>query len=298
MEALRAFSKLRRLVGKDLLSVADEHQVTVHKPGKNGDWKYNKGWAGHAVERYLGIPLNSGRAPNLGSWELKVIPLRRGPDGRLVPKETMAITMIDEQEVLRQEFRNSHLHTKLNKLVIVARLSEPGPDKQEHSSLVLCCTSFHLSDSCHRDQIKADYDSIRGCIRDGEALKGEMGMYIQPRTKGAKGSASRAFYARKNLVEHMVGSPPIGEEPVFSQHAAEIVPTDLDLPRPADCGPRSDCPLHSGQKNEGKRRGLDQLMHSLPRNQSGAGRHKCVYCAYQLGFRAGLHSRLKGSQLL
>lgn len=93
--------------------------------------------------------------------------------------------MIGQQLNLRQELHDCHLHTKLNKLFIVARLSEPGPDKLEQSLVALCCTSFHLSDSRHRDQIKADYDPIRSKVVAGEALKGEMGMFIQPRTKGS-----------------------------------------------------------------------------------------------------------------
>ncbi len=257
MEAPRAFSKLRQLVGKGLFSVADEHQIKVRKLGENGGWTYSTCWASHAVERYLGIPLNSGRTPSLGSWEPKTMPSMRGCNGTLLPKETMAITMIDKQEIQRQEFLDSHLHTKLDKLFIVARLSETGPDKLDHSSVVLCCTSFHLPDSCHRDQINADYDSIRSKVRAGEALKSEMGMFIQPGTMGSKGSATRAMYARKNLVEHMVGLPPISAKPAFSRHATGVAPIDLDMPSPTDCNPKSDCQLHSGRVKEDASRDLD-----------------------------------------
>ena len=51
--------------------------------------------------------------------------------------------------------------------------------------------------------------------------------------------------------------------------------------------PRStqkDCSLHSGQHSHANRRPLDSTMNALPDNQSGLGRHKCAYCAYQAGY--------------
>lgn len=47
---------------------------------------------------------------------------------------------------------------------------------------------------------------------------------------------------------------------------------------------RKDCPLHAGQHNQARRRPLDSTMNALPDNQSGQGRHKCAYCAYQAGY--------------
>ena len=49
-----------------------------------------------------------------------------------------------------------------------------------------------------------------------------------------------------------------------------------------------DCPQHAGRHSENHRRPLDGVMAGLPANQSGAGRHKCPYCAYEAGFDAGL----------
>ena len=83
----------------------------------------NKGWAGHVIERILGLPLNSAQSPNFGSWELKVIPLRDRA-GTLYVKETMAITMLDPYEVTNKTFRESHLFNKLCKIVICARIFE------------------------------------------------------------------------------------------------------------------------------------------------------------------------------
>lgn len=48
-----------------------------------------------------------------------------------------------------------------------------------------------------------------------------------------------------------------------------------------------DCPRHSGIENEQRREPFDKVMAELPDNQSGKGRHKCPYCAYQQGFNQG-----------
>ena len=90
MQRDEAVAKLRTLEGKDLRPLAEKYGVTVWKGSKK-----NKGWAGHVIERFLGLPLNSAQSPNFGSWELKIVPLKYRPrDKRVVVKETMAITEI------------------------------------------------------------------------------------------------------------------------------------------------------------------------------------------------------------
>ena len=101
MERAEAIARLTKLAGQDLRVVAEQHGVTVWTPHvAPGDpvpagAKLNKGWAGQTIERVLDLPLNSSRAPNFGSWELKIIPLKHLGDGSLAVKETMAITMLD-----------------------------------------------------------------------------------------------------------------------------------------------------------------------------------------------------------
>lgn len=53
-----------------------------------------------------------------------------------------------------------------------------------------------------------------------------------------------------------------------------------------------DCFKHAGQGTVSGRRDLDDMMRELPNNQSGAGRHKCPYCAYQLGYKSGYSKAL------
>jgi DNA mismatch repair protein MutH len=200
LERVDAIEKLSTLVGLDLRSLADVHQVTVWKEGKK-----NKGWAGHTLERYLGLPINSAQSPNFGSWELKQVQLVPKRDGMLRVKETMAITMIDPVNVAAKPFEESHLFAKLQKIVVVARIFESQADDR---SLLHSVAEFDLSDPEIYQQVRADYELVRETIvRDGfSALSGSMGVLVQPRTKGpGHGSISRAFYARKPFVARILG---------------------------------------------------------------------------------------------
>ncbi|MBU1863992.1 MAG: hypothetical protein KKH94_10040 [Candidatus Omnitrophica bacterium] len=199
MERQEAIERISAIIGNDLRPLADEYSVTVFRNGRK-----NKGWAGHVLERYLGLPINSSQSPNFGSWELKTIPLKHLANGRLTVKETMAITMIDAYNVERTDFENSHLLAKLKKAVIVARIWE---NQQETSSVLYGVKAFDLDDRTLYTQIKADYDLVRNTIIDKgfSTLSGKMGVHIQPRTKDpGHGSTSRAFYARKSFLKEAI----------------------------------------------------------------------------------------------
>lgn len=195
MEREAAVISLGLLEGQDLRILADKHGITVWK----GD-KKNKGWAGHVIERHLGLPLNSSQSPNFGSWELKIVPLKSNGSGKIVVKETMAITMIDPVNVLLKPFEESHLLAKLKKAVICARMFE---SIHEHRTLLIKVATFDLGNAEIYKQVREDYELVRKTIKTKgfEALTGKMGVLVQPRTKGAgHGSTSRAFYARTGFV--------------------------------------------------------------------------------------------------
>ena len=197
-----AITKLHLLVGKDLRPLADEHRVTVFKNGRK-----NKGWAGSVLERYLGLAANSRQAPDFGDWDLKLVSLKRSR-GKLVVKETMAITMLTPSHVLATPFEHSHLLDKLQRLVIPAR---EWVDEQETRSPLAQVTTFDLSDGELFRQVQADYEAIRAALRQRgvRGLTGSLGMLVQARTKGAgNGTESRAFYAREKFVTRMLRLDP------------------------------------------------------------------------------------------
>lgn len=196
-----AISKIEQIKGRDLRAMADEFGVTVVKDGKP-----NKGWAGHVIERYLELKINSLQQPDGGDWELKVVPLKRNRAGVLVPKETMAITMINANNVVNTAFEDSHMYHKLRSLIICGRIFE---DKSEPRSLLYSVGGFDLGDKETFETVKRDYILVQEAIKDNgfTSLTGKMGELVQPRTKGAgHGSTSRAFYARPKLVSHILGT--------------------------------------------------------------------------------------------
>jgi DNA mismatch repair protein MutH len=208
MERSEALSKLKKLVGTDLCELAHQLEIPIHiKVQFEGKLvpRISKGWAGHTIERYLGLPLNSAQSPNFGSWELKVVPVRIRPRVGLCVKETMAITMIDPVEVKAKTFEQSHLYSKMRKMIVVARTFM---DRDESSAKVYSVGTFDLEDPKVYAQVKADYNLVRDTLhtKGFAALTGKMGKLVQPRTKGAgHGTTSRAFYARTQFVAHILG---------------------------------------------------------------------------------------------
>lgn len=213
-EALR---RIKLLSGKDLRPLADQFGITVWKNGKK-----NKGWAGHVIERYLGLRQNSLQAPDFGSWELKVVPLRRGGDGTVRVKESMAITMIEPTEVVANRFADSHLYDKLRSLIVVARVFE---NVEDTASILHSAAEFDLDNPAIRKQVEADYEAIREIIRTKgvDALTGDTGEYVQARTKGrGHGSTSRAFYARALFVAHILNLHKLAWMPIVRSEMGNI----------------------------------------------------------------------------
>lgn len=195
-----AIDKIKLILGQDLRPMADTLGVTVRK----GD-KPNKGWAGHVLERYLDLKINSAQQPDGGDWELKIIPLKMKED-LLIPKETMAITMINPEEVVETPFEKSHMFNKLKSLIICGRIFEA---KTEPRSILHSVGGFDLHDPQLLATVKEDYETVQNVIRKTGfvSLTGRMGTLVQPRTKGpGHGSISRAFYARKALVSIILGT--------------------------------------------------------------------------------------------
>lgn len=201
VEREAAIQKLAHLVNKDLRELADYYGVTVFKDGGGK----NKGWAGHVLEKYIGLPISSSQEPNAGSWELKLISLRYLKSGKLTVKETMQVTKFNPNNVRQTDFEYSHLLAKLRRVVIGARIWE---STQDEKSIFYGVTTFDLLDDREvYNQIRDDYNLVRETIRTKgfSALKSEMGKYIQPRAKGrGHGSTSRAFYARRSFLKKFV----------------------------------------------------------------------------------------------
>ncbi len=199
-----AESRLKTLVGQDLRPLAEQLGITVFHSSTG---KLNKGWAGHTMLKFLGLPLDSKQEPDGGDWELKVIPLNRDRGGKLKPKETMAITMINAVNVTETEFEVSHLYNKLKSLIICGR---EFIDRNENNAPLISVDKLDIENSENielLEQIKQDYNYVRYMIitHGFQSLSGKMGIMVQPRTKGpGHGSTSRAFYARTRCLKRLL----------------------------------------------------------------------------------------------
>jgi DNA mismatch repair protein MutH len=211
LDRREGLARIRQLAGKDLRPLADSYGITVWKNGRK-----NKGWAGQVIEHYLGLPQNSLQAPDFGTWELKVVPLRRMTDSTVRVKESMAITMLEPAEVIASKFEDSHLYDKLRSMIVVARIFE---NVKETSSILHSAAEFDLDNPTVYKQVKEDYEAIREIIHTKgiQLLTGETGKYVQARTKGrGHGSTSHAFYARSIFVAHILNLHKLAMTPTVS----------------------------------------------------------------------------------
>jgi DNA mismatch repair protein MutH len=193
-----AIQNLEKYIGQDLAVLAEQFCITTFKDGKQ-----NKGWKGLTLERLAGLDNNNLQAPNGLGFELKSVAFTH-KNGILIPKETMAITMIHPVHLINTPFYESHCWSKLKSLVFCAVLWSGHHNIQ---SELLKVKSFDFIESNTLiKEIENDYEFVREkLINSGFlSLTGKDGKWIQARTKGAgHGSISRAFYARKSLIHEI-----------------------------------------------------------------------------------------------
>lgn len=191
-----AIRNLKKYIGQDLRKLALHHRITTYETGKQ-----NKGWKGLVLERLAGLENNVSKAPNGLSYELKSVAFHK-IGGKLVPKETMAISMINPEELKEESFFESHCWFKLKSIIFCAVMWH-GQNSETSELLKVASLDFAEDDELIKE-IKFDYDFIREkLMKSGfESLTGKDGRWIQARTKGpGHGSISRAFYARASLVK-------------------------------------------------------------------------------------------------
>lgn len=209
MERDEALLRLAALQDSCLVELAEKHgqKIFITREVNGASKRFlNKGWAGLTLEKALGLPVNTRREPNGGSWELKQVSLKARPKtGEITAKETMQITMFDRAHILEHPFEESHVLHKIARMILVARLYV---DKNESSSPILLVKTADLSLEIPivYERVRADYEEMREVLRGGGEPKSRMGTLIQSRTKGAgHGSISRAWYARTGFVNLLLG---------------------------------------------------------------------------------------------
>ena len=166
----------------------------------------NKGRPGLFLEELLGIPHTS-NCLDCDDGEVKTFPVKKKKDKKtkneiLVPKETMAITMLSKDELKTNEFEASKCYKKISRMLMVPYLRD-GDNIEFMTPTIIdkdCdeCTEIY-------ETIKTDYELIRNKFIANGTFKSRDGTLLQNRTKGAgHGTTSRAFYLRPDFMKRYV----------------------------------------------------------------------------------------------
>lgn len=192
-----AIENLKKYIGQDLRKLALQYGITTYETGKQ-----NKGWKGLILEKLAGLETNISKAPNGLNYELKSVAFYYVKN-EFVPKETMAITMINPEELIRNSFFESHCWAKLKSIVFCAVMWH-GKNSETAELQKVASLDFTEDDDLIKE-IQADYEFIREkLIKQGfESLTGKDGKWIQARTKGIGGINPKTEKNDQSLVLFM-----------------------------------------------------------------------------------------------
>ena len=185
------------------LKLADIHTKILSLLGKQHCCPVtkNKGKPGIMLEMMTGIPQTS-NCLDCSDGELKTVPVVRHKSGKLVPKETIAVTMLNQDDLRTNDFKASKCFMKMKRVLIVPYLRTG--DNIQFLTPVLIDASQDAYVGIY-SELEKDYASIRDQFLTKNTLESSTGTYLQNRTKGSgHGSKSRAFYLRKQFVEKWV----------------------------------------------------------------------------------------------
>ena len=160
----------------------------------------NKGKPGQHLEQLLGIPQSSA-CLDCADGELKLFPVKKTRQG-FVPKETIAVTMLDRDELRANDFVASKCCKKMSRMLIVPYLREG--DNIQYLAPTLIDKENPIYTALY-DQFSEDYTNIRQGFIETGLLESKTGILLQNRTKGpGHGSTSRAFYLRPAFMKQYV----------------------------------------------------------------------------------------------
>lgn len=192
------FEYAKQLEGHDFQWVLD---LGIAPDDKRTDYssKNYKGAMGNLLEeRYFGYPKNSDERPDFPKvgMELKSTPLDFKKKKRVwQPGERLVITMIPFDKELEDEYEDSHLASKLDKVLLIFYKRKKREDSYtQQISRVL------MLDIPERDMdvIKEDYRKIASIVQAGKAeeLSESLTNYLGACTKGSEAAKSFAqqFY--------------------------------------------------------------------------------------------------------
>jgi DNA mismatch repair protein MutH len=169
----------------------------------------NKGKVGHTLEELLGIPKSSA-CLDCADGEVKCFPVKRGRGGELVPKETVAVTMLQPEDLRSCCWEESRCCKKMARVLMAPYLREGDRITFLRPKLL----DFGTADcTAAAAKLKTDYEKLQ---REG-AGAGNMhtvsGAYLQQRTKGPGRGAPKtmAYYLKKEFMKELVPMTAVAE---------------------------------------------------------------------------------------
>lgn len=160
----------------------------------------NKGGPGQFLEHLVGIAHTS-NCLDCSDGELKAFPVKKLQNGKLSPKETVAVTMLSKDELLINDFNSSKCCKKMTKILFVPYLRN-GDDICFLMPTIIDKNNLEFADLYA--VIESDYNLIRQNYIEYGVLGSKDGILLQNRTKGSKGSTSRAFYLRSEFIKQYI----------------------------------------------------------------------------------------------
>lgn len=190
----------QKLIGKTFFDVLkeDSKQVIIKEDsdnyGTSHENKKRKGGLGELIEEcFFHYKCNNDSKPDfdLAGVELKVSPYKVNKNGSLSAKERLIITMINYNEVINQDFLNSHLWAKSNLILLVYYLYEK--EIKNRLEYKINYSKLFSPPKEDLDIIKNDYNTIINKIRAGKAheLSESDTLYLGAATKASSSADTR-----------------------------------------------------------------------------------------------------------
>ena len=206
------FSIIGNSKGKTIGQIKDELNIERNK--------MVKGASGLIVENLLGVKNNNrdeADIPEIGC-EIKILPLQRNRNGIIKAKEPTAIQMINYIEVAKETWETAKLRRKTALTFWVVYLAKNNGVALNQNDYVIVDYFLDHPNDIQNSVFKKDWEEIQEYIKTGRAdqLSCSMGVYIEPKTKGAnnrdktdapdgKGGIikvrRRAFYYKKKYTD-------------------------------------------------------------------------------------------------
>lgn len=157
----------------------------------------NKGAAGLLFEKLAEIPTSSACLDCLDG-EVKLYPLKTLKRGDIVPKETVAITMMKPEDLDTISWHESRCRKKIANVLFVGYLRD--------GDNMIIKNVFQMNEETQPELYKTfqnDYETIQDEWKNKGEITSKTGVLMQSRTKGQGGKApkTRAFYFKPALMK-------------------------------------------------------------------------------------------------